>query len=61
MVFGKRTYLCQFLCEVILFFYPAYHNKYQLMRKEYFGFNEKAWTDEEWMEVLIMQNRLPKS
>jgi hypothetical protein len=22
------------------------------MRKEYFGFNEKEWSDEEWLQVL---------
>ena len=37
-----------------------YHNNYQLMRKEYFGFNEKAWSDEDWLEVGIHSARSPK-
>jgi hypothetical protein len=29
------------------------------MRKEYFGYNEKAWSDEEWLEVMLRGDRSP--
>ena len=31
------------------------------MRKEYFGYNEKAFSDEDWLEVALYQVRLQES